>query len=210
MNEDAREVFWTRQRFVLSGKLPAMEQWVRTTREVGRIRRLDIRLDYVVQGIGLGFETHEKQWQGVMDAIAQRFKLERLWLSIDAGNRLVAEGWKDLWMDENWWSYETGDGGWTWKNAWEVLVEPIVKATREEGRGGLKQFHFFLCHSYETEMTAERRVMGLQYDSGKEGKVPPGERLENDPHLKFSGLKWEHRRLGMELWMKHEAMERFL
>ena len=212
MNADAREVFWTRQRFVLVGELPKMERWLRTLREVERIKKLEIRLSSgdVVVSIGHGNQQREKEWQEVANAIAHRCTLERLWLSIDVGGRWMAEGWRGLWMDDTWECYESGDGGRTLRKTWEGLVEPIAKATWEGGRGRLARFHLFLCCGFEAEAIAEKRVMGPQYDSEKERKVSHWERVEKCPPVRVSVLEWEERRVGKGGWMNYKDMERFL
>ena len=216
MNEDASEVFWGMQRFVIKGDLGAGRRWVEGLRErsVGRIRALDVEVEGGVvraMGMGMGGEGdgelgNAEQWHGLIDAIVRRCCLEKLWLCVDAGSGDVADTLQDVYTDHGWGMYDHNDYL-LLKRAYRRLVKPVKEAMK--GRGSAR-FHLFLCWGLEGEGAAEREIMGQGYDSEREGKVRYYERDARSPHWRvFEAEEGRNRRrlTGLENVKMDESLD---
>ena len=172
LGEEARQVFYTHNRFILSGSVQKSLAFLRTRtpQTVQSIRRLDLQMSPITIGDMMVPMEPVEDWPTLIDFIATHFNLPSLFLTVDAGYA--------------WDYYHHNPFDYADKTADEAEELEMYKNYISPMRQlkGLKSFHVFLscCHEYEIE--AEQEVMGSDYDSSRDGKIPPEERWPQFPH----------------------------
>ena len=169
---DSRKIFYSRNRFVFCGhvlKTLAFLQ-TRTPEALSSIRRLDLQF-WVVHGGDTAVPVHSyKEWQTLIAFIATHLNLPNLSLSVDAGSM-----WDDFHSNPKGYAIEDEDYMWQ-LDIYQRFTKPLRQLR------GLKSFHVFLSCCNEYEIETEKEVMGLEYDSSLDGKIPPEERWPQFPH----------------------------
>lgn len=195
MHDDACEAFFSQNRFILKGDMPANQRFLENLprRATHRIRALDLQLsfdDVAKMGDQLHtipyLERRECEWHGLIRTIRDRLDLPKLWLSIDAGN-IRGELFREFGgiLSEH-------DGYDFLNEAWYQIFAPLRQLWTPVA--ALKKFHVFLAWDSRYEKLAEREIMGSAYDSAVEGKLPRLSRDYNSPHeaLKVENQQYRH------------------
>ena len=177
MNADATVTFFSRNRFILSGDF---------RENTSLIRALSARNDAVLKSIRmLDLEISWEQlysmldpnssmandWAELVACMASSLHLPKLWLSIDAGQCRDELDVFDL--------HGHHDYSWMHK-VYSALFDPLCVHLR--GHRPPEKFHVFLCWWTEEEGRVEKAVMGEEYESVAEGKVPWRVRDPRYPH----------------------------
>lgn len=171
MRDEAREVFYSRNRFVVMGDLVESSYFFSNlpTDAAHLIRKVDIKLSFdQVWDLGDPGSITFMQWKLLVKVIQDRLQLDKLWLSVDAGSirsELINVG-------------NDGDHDYTWlRTAYYQIFGPMRRLK------GLRKFHVFLCWALDYEAKAEKEIMGLEYDSQVEGKRSYTSRDVTSPHI---------------------------
>ena len=195
MSDDACEVFFSRNRFILQGDMAGSRRFLENLTESAarRIRKLDLKLsfdDVAKMGDQLHTipyaERRECAWHGLIRTIRERLDLSRLWLSVDTcmirTHLLDCQGH----------FFEFENYGFL-NEAWYQIFAPM-RQLRMPISGGLNKFHVFLAWDSMYESLAEKEIMGPTYDSAEEGKLPRHLRDYNEPHevLQEEHHQWRH------------------
>ena len=169
---EAREIFYSQNRFVLSGDPHKTLEFLqtRTPEALSYIRRLDLQFREVLFGDMTIPALTYGTWQTLITFVATHLNLSNLFFSMDAGSMWDEYHWKPPDFDVN------ADDEGEQLDMYKRFMRPLRQLR------GLKSFHVFLscCHDYEIE--AEKEVMGLDYDSSLDGKIPLRERWPRFPH----------------------------
>ena len=168
---ESRKIFYSQNRFVFSGEALKTLQFLqtRTPEALSSIRRLDLQFREIPFG-DMNIPVHSYgEWQNLITFVATHLNLSNLFLSVDAGSMWDEYHYNPLYFDANAGEKEQLD-------MYKRFMVPLRQLR------GLKSFHVFLscCHEYEIE--AEKEVMGLDYDSSLDGKIPLEERWPQFPH----------------------------
>ena len=188
MNEEASEIFWGKQHFVITGDLGLGSRWLERGREhdIKRIKALDIRIDGGLIGDILspqGLYGDMDRYCDLINTMMRRCSVDSLWLSLDAGSISTTEFLKGLCMDETWANYTGGRLPGLNQAHWKIL-EPLKQASQANG---LAKFHCFFCWGSDAEFAAEKEIMGQDYDSRCEGKIGYLDRADRNPHCEDEG-----------------------
>ncbi|KAL8820422.1 MAG: hypothetical protein Q9191_007520 [Dirinaria sp. TL-2023a] len=170
MQLEAREVFYSWNRFVLSGSFVKSASFLTrlSSPAAHLIRKVDLTLDWdQLWDLGTPGSRAFQEWKFLVRTMQNHLLLGELWLSIDAsslGHELIELN-------------DDGDHDYSWlKRAYYQIFGPLRRLK------GLKKFHVFLSWSIPYEVKAEKEVMGLDYDSAADGKIPWDLRDHSFPH----------------------------
>lgn len=184
MHADAKEIFFSRNRFILQGDFAASQRWLCNlpTMVARHLRMIDLELSFQqLYDMHRPNSTAVRDWENLIACIASLLLLPRLWLSVDAGN------FSHLMEHMN----NDGDHDFAWLHtSYANLFEPLYQHL---GGARPRKFHMFLCRWVHYESTVEKIVMGLDYDSGLEGKIPARTRNDRYPHSAQRAWKLNHR-----------------
>ena len=172
MRDDATEVFYSRNRFVFRDDFSATSRFLVSLPDTTLAHIRDIDLEFSCDEV-LSANTSRpgsqvaREWQRLVMVIRDRLPLQKLWLSINLG---------DMWQELLELDYEGGhDYGWL-RTEYQQIIRPLRQLK------GLKKFHVFLSWFLNYEADAEKEVMGPDYDSAAEGKLPYRLRHFRFPH----------------------------
>ena len=177
MNIEATVIFFSRNRFILSGDFAANELFIRSRLSrnptaLRSIRMLDLKVSYA-QLLDMRDPRGRAscEWAALVTYVASTLYLPNLWLSIDAGNLPVAPKLFGVNTNHHW-----------LRSAYAALFAPLYVHMSGDMRPA--KFHVFLWWWPEYEGKFEKRLMGEEYDSTKEGKLMWREREPSYPHSK--------------------------
>ena len=186
MRDEAREVFYSRNRFVFKGSLVESAHFLDNLPATARalIRKVDLGLSFEqLWDMGDPDSQAFQEWKLLIRIIQARLPLHNLWLSVDAGS--LAQELIELNND--------GDQDYAWlRTAYYHIFGPLRRLK------GLKKFHVFLSWSLAYEAVAEKEIMGSNYESKAEGKIPYEVRDLDCPHR--APLE-EHGSRNMRRWV---------
>lgn len=176
---DAQEVLFSQNRFILEADFDVPRRWLQDlpARACLCIRKLDIKFrDDEMTPLSLQGNKTSESWTALVETIRDRLAIGRLWLSIDAA---------EVEVDVDY----AGQLEWL-RRAHKGVMKPLVKHLP-----GLRKFHVFLSRFNEDElvhkqeMIYEQEMMGPQYDSCAEGKIPFYDRSSRHPHLRHEHVE---------------------
>lgn len=212
MNSEATEIFFSRNRFILSGDFASSRRFLfnlsSTVAQHLRIIDLQISFDQLFDMRRLDCAI-TRDWESLVASIASLLQLQKVWLSIDAGDM-----W-DTMMSLN----DDGDHGYLWLR---TSYANFLKSLRQYLRGTiLQKFHVFLCwtssmnpnqifgyidpttlRSFDPcadrdswwlkyESYVEKEIMGPSYESSEEGKPKWEQRMDpRYPHVPQIRNRW--------------------
>ena len=211
MNEDASDVFFGMQRFTIARELEKGRRWLENLRErdARRIRTLDIELeprafwalarntDPAAWPKTSSMFMRPYEWPKLIDAIVRRCEVEKMWLSVNAGTWLLSEDLVTMYQYEEF-AAEDGQGHPHLKRAFWRMAKTLAQGLKKGDAGGPKRFYFFLCWAIGEEHVVEREVMGPEYDSTRDGKLPCASRDSWCPHWRVltNEERWENEERG--------------
>ena len=167
MHEEAMHVFFSHNRFVLKGDLEETLRFLTKLpdRAIQSIKTLDLEISTEQLG------SRNTLWPRIVDLIGNRCRLGRLWLSIDVDYSI-----------QNLSNFRTDRERTLLPDV--LLPEPCLRILDPLRRlRGLHRFHVFINVEKPWETIAEKQVMGPQYDSTAEGKLPFHLRSSCYPHI---------------------------
>lgn len=172
---ESMRVFFSHNRFVLKGDLKDSHRFLYDLPDwaISQIRVLDLELSFWQSFCGASKHgiPELRQWQRLIELIHQRLRLDRLWLSVDAGSST-----KDVLPSG---TGPSRDHSAMVPRSYAKLFEPLRQLK------GLRKYHVFVGAEPEYEVVAEKEVMGPDYDSAAEGKLPYHLRSSCSPHLEI-------------------------
>ncbi|KAI4244246.1 MAG: hypothetical protein LQ352_006875 [Teloschistes flavicans] len=180
MHYEAEEIFYSRNRFILSGELWETCRLLANLppRAYDLIRMIDLELD--MAAVLRMFRKSRPEWSMLISLIQNLLLLDKLWLSIDAAS-ILQEHESLMWSQ-----YKDQEIHAVLRQSYYHIFGPLRQFN------GLKKCHVFLSQSlgsFEYEAVLEREIMGPKYDSTAEGKLAPSLRYDRSIHRRHPSGK---------------------
>ena len=178
MYADSKEILFSCNCFVLNGDFKANQRWLfsltpteLTTTELGYLRMIDLEISWEqLYEMGKPQSRTAADWVDPAARLASLLSPGTTWLSIDTSNT-----W-DYVMTMN--PERVHALAWL-HTSYARIFDPLYQHfTRREPR----KLHVFLSCSFKYESMAETRLMGSNYNSVAEGKIPWERRHPMFPH----------------------------
>ncbi|KAL6721492.1 hypothetical protein ACLMJK_000596 [Lecanora helva] len=182
MRADAFQIFWSYNRFIFYGedseKIAKNVSFIqsrlaRNITAISCIHTVDLEVDEdQLHAMEDPNSSVAREWANLIACVSSCLPMPQIWLSIDAG-----------WFRQHLQMFHGVRGTFTWlHSAYATLFAPLYKHLRGERRP--RKFHVLLCMWTEQESMVEKAIMGEDYDSVAEGKIPWRVRDEVYPHSK--------------------------
>lgn len=174
MSAETAEVFFSQNRFILSGDFAANRSFLFNLPPavLQHLRTVDLQLSFK-QLYDMRKQDSQKarDWEALVALIASLLQLPKVWLSVDITQTLHTM------MSLN----NQGDHDYAWlRTSYAKLFDPLHQHLKG---AGLRKFHVYLGWWLDYELAAEREVMGPDYDSCAEGSMSVRERHPRYPHI---------------------------
>lgn len=184
VHAESKEIFFSCNRFILKGDFEASRVWLSglDPAVAAHVRAIDLKISLgQLYNLKKTQSSAARDWERLIACLVSRLPLDKIWLSIDVGNI-----WMDLEMLNN-----DGNYDYAWLHtSYAKIFNPLYQHLA--GRNPRK-FHVLLCWFLRHESMAEKRLMGSDYDSLAEGKIPWERRNEEYPHCEQVASKDERR-----------------
>ena len=180
VHAESKEVFFSRNRFILGGDFEASRLWLSGLSPVvaGHLRMIDLKISLEqFYKMSQPQSSIARDWEDLVAAIASHLPLDKVWLSVDVGNIGI-----DLEMLNN-----DGDYDYAWLHtSYAKIFDPLYQHLAKRKP---RKFHVLLCWFLRYESRAEKQLMGSDYNSLAEGKIPWERRNERYPHSEQAASK---------------------
>ena len=184
VHAESKEIFFSRNRFIIKGDFEASRAWLSGLDPAlaGHLRTIDLKISIgQLRRMSKPQSSIARDWEDLIACVASHLPLDKTWLSIDVGNI----GWELEMLDNE----GTSDYAWL-HTSYEKIFDPLYQHLA--GRKPRK-FHVLLCWFLRYESRAEKRLMGPDYNSPAEGKIPWERRNERYPHSEQAARKEDRR-----------------
>lgn len=179
---ESKEIFFSCNRFILNGDFKASRRWLSALplTEARHLRTLDLEISLEqLYDMSKPHSSIAQDWEDLVACVTSVLSMETTWLSIDTG---------DIYMELEMLDHNN-DHDYTWLNtSYTRLFDPLYQHCAAQKP---RKFHVFLCWWLRYELMAEKRLMGPDYDSSREGKIPWERRQRRYPHSEQKASRHE-------------------